>query len=84
MTLGVGTMRSNRVPRMDFAADVHLPFPGRSYSRKEWFKPDCNPMGIDHCGEDADRRLFHGLTERLPSTDFQYGRMESRLERGSQ
>ena len=42
------------------------PFPGRSYCREEWFKPDSNPTGIDHCGEDADRPLFHGLTERLP------------------
>ena len=41
------------------------PFPGRSYCREERFKPDSNPTGIDHCGEDTHRPFFHGLTERL-------------------
>ena len=54
-------------------------FPGRSYCREEWFKPESNPTGIDHCGEDADRPLFHGLTERLP-VDSPWRNFEPQLQ----
>ena len=44
-------------------------------------KHDPDSTGFDRCGEDADRPLFHGLAEQLP-TDLSYGRMDSRSESG--
>ena len=45
---------------------------------------DTDAMWLDRCGEDADRPVFHTLTERLPSANVLEGPVDSFSKRGIQ
>ena len=67
-THGFGPIRSLRLPRdrtSRLAITLSWPVIGRSCLRVSWLKGETDSTGLDRCGEDAHRPLFHTLTEQL-------------------